>query len=224
MNILAIDTTSTDLLVIVSKNGQLFIDSYNDIKNSSRIILSVITELCSNANITPNDINLVAYINGPGSFTGLRLSSSIVQAMSFAKNIPVVAVSKMRVIAQNVYDYHKVSDILILLEALRKEMFCGEYQVLEGDDVVNMGTERLVKCDNSELISRDLKNTCVISDIWVSLNSLTLDSSNKLLYDYVPVVDPKSFMKVVNYERRKSNFLKPREALPNYIKAPHLYV
>ena len=47
---------------------------------------------------------------------------------------------------------------------------------------------------------------------------------NELLCNYVPNVASQAFIKLIQYEYKRYNILKPSEALPNYMKGPHLFL
>lgn len=52
---------------------------------------SKIKELLAEAKISYQDLNGVAVVKGPGSFTGLRIGASVANALAFGLNIPVIA-------------------------------------------------------------------------------------------------------------------------------------
>jgi tRNA threonylcarbamoyladenosine biosynthesis protein TsaB len=52
-----------------------------------------IKEMLNRSNISLEDLDGVIFYKGPGSFTGLRIGASVANAMAYAQNIPIVAVS-----------------------------------------------------------------------------------------------------------------------------------
>lgn len=67
----------------------------------SETLLPMIENMLKNAEITLSDVEKIAVTNGPGSFTGLRISISCVKGMAFGAKIPVTAVSTLEAIAYN---------------------------------------------------------------------------------------------------------------------------
>jgi tRNA threonylcarbamoyladenosine biosynthesis protein TsaB len=53
-------------------------------------ILSVISELCSSSNTTLNNLSGIVVYQGPGSYTGLRISISVANSLGYALDIPVI--------------------------------------------------------------------------------------------------------------------------------------
>lgn len=109
--ILAIDTStefsSVALLKIhsdstASKNSlaQCFFQHAKADLASSHILLPMISAVLDSAQIQLHDCDAIAYGNGPGSFTGLRTTASIVQGLAFGANLPVIAVSSLMASAE----------------------------------------------------------------------------------------------------------------------------
>lgn len=67
----------------------------------SETLLPMVENMLKNAEMTLSDIDRIAVTNGPGSFTGLRISISCVKGMAFGAKIPVIAVSTLEAIAYN---------------------------------------------------------------------------------------------------------------------------
>lgn len=92
MNILAIDT-ATDILSVALEtiHGSWFIESDAGLHHSERL-LSMVEALLTQSNTKKQDLNLLACMEGPGSFTGLRIGFATVKGMALALGIPFVAV------------------------------------------------------------------------------------------------------------------------------------
>jgi hypothetical protein len=54
--------------------------------------LACVAETLAEWNTDVSDLGAVAVVSGPGSFTSSRVSTTIANAIAFARNIPVVAV------------------------------------------------------------------------------------------------------------------------------------
>lgn len=92
MNILAIDTATDILSVALETNqGLWFMESDAGLHHSERL-LSMIDAVLSQSNSKKEDLHLLACMEGPGSFTGLRIGFATVKGMAAALGIPFIAI------------------------------------------------------------------------------------------------------------------------------------
>lgn len=99
MNILAIDTTSDNMTVALSVKGKIFskIGRAESKKHNSQI-LPFIDEVLAEAKISLGEVDHFACVVGPGSFTGIRIGVSSVNALAFAlskKCVPITALEEL---------------------------------------------------------------------------------------------------------------------------------
>lgn len=86
MNILSLDTTTKVAAVSILYNDRIIEKSISNEVTHSEKMLPLIDEILKENNITLNDIDMYACINGPGSFTGIRIGLSTLKAFSFVDN------------------------------------------------------------------------------------------------------------------------------------------
>tara|TARA_B100001057_G_C22711803_1_gene896085 strand:- start:463 stop:1113 length:651 start_codon:yes stop_codon:yes gene_type:complete len=99
MYILAVDSANDVLSVSLKIKDKVNTDTYDDIKHSSEILLVAIDKLLSKNGLQPSDLNCILYNKGPASFTGTRVAASCLQAIGFSKDIPVIGISSMHLMA-----------------------------------------------------------------------------------------------------------------------------
>lgn len=100
MNILAADTSSQALSVAL-KTDSFFEERTSmgrSLQHSERLVPTVL-ELCKDAGITTQEVELLACTRGPGSFTGLRIGMAALKGMAYGLEKPLVSVSTMEVLA-----------------------------------------------------------------------------------------------------------------------------
>lgn len=76
--------------------------------------------------LKPKDIDLISVSVGPGSYTGLRVGITCAKTVSYALKKPVIDVSSMDVIAQNVRVEHKC--ICPVIDAKREMVYACIYE------------------------------------------------------------------------------------------------
>jgi tRNA threonylcarbamoyladenosine biosynthesis protein TsaB len=94
LNMLAIDTSSADLILGMQFAGDRLVQSRERIERShGQFIMKKIGELLQSASLTPGDIGAVTVCTGPGSFTGLRIGLAAAKGIAVVNQIPVIGVS-----------------------------------------------------------------------------------------------------------------------------------
>ncbi|MEI8055121.1 MAG: tRNA (adenosine(37)-N6)-threonylcarbamoyltransferase complex dimerization subunit type 1 TsaB [bacterium] len=95
----------------------------------TKFILPMIYELLAEAQMDLNQLDAIAFGAGPGSFTGIRLAASITQGLAFAADIPVIKISCLRALAQEVFAKFGKKKVLVAQDARMQEIYWGKYQV-----------------------------------------------------------------------------------------------
>lgn len=125
MKYLYIDTTSNFLYTGVVENNALICERKSKFdKELSTMALTTIVDMLNENNISPNDINKIVLVNGPGSFTGCRIGITIAKTYAWALNIPISTITSLEAMALVIdeYDFH-----VPILDARRDYVFSGIY-------------------------------------------------------------------------------------------------
>ena len=97
---LFIDTHLDDVIVLLYKDGKIIKEKIlKNVKENSKIIMPTIKEVL-NKDI-PSSIIIV---NGPGSFTGVRLGVTIAKTMAYTMDVPIRTITSLECMAINVND------------------------------------------------------------------------------------------------------------------------
>jgi len=89
--------------------------------------------------------------SGPGSFTGLRVGLAAVKGLAEILGKPIVAVSRLEVVARSGKRQGKV---IAALDAGRNDVYLGEYDVSERAEII---AERLVSREEFLSTARETK-------------------------------------------------------------------
>ena len=71
---------------------------------SAKTLAPAIQKLLAQDGLAPKNLHAIAVVQGPGSFTGLRVGIATAKVMAYALQIPIVAIDTLEVIAQQVSD------------------------------------------------------------------------------------------------------------------------
>lgn len=92
MNILAVDSSSENLSISMLWQGKVLFDFNRHIKFGASKLVYFIDKNLRKHNINLNEIEIFAIGQGPGSFTGLRVSFSVIKAFMVSLNVPTVCI------------------------------------------------------------------------------------------------------------------------------------
>lgn len=101
--LLALETSSTVCSVALCRDGQLLALSELRIEKSHSSHITVLVEqLMQNSSHQKEDLSAVVVSGGPGSYTGLRIGGATAKGLCYALDIPLVEVSTLHAMAQEV--------------------------------------------------------------------------------------------------------------------------
>lgn len=95
MKVLFIDTHTNKVTIILRNGDDDFKEEKISDKGHSGIVMPIIEGLFKRANLRPDDLDLIVVVNGPGSFTGVRIGVTIAKTMAYTKNIPVKSITSL---------------------------------------------------------------------------------------------------------------------------------
>lgn len=128
MNILAIDTCTEVCSVCLYQDGKWYSRFIKDRIKASSLILPLCDEVFSQAGIQAQNLDLIAYTKGPGSFTGVRMCVGITQGIASAYDIPTLGFSTLEVVGFGASQKYAVNNIAVALDARMGEIYWGLYQ------------------------------------------------------------------------------------------------
>jgi len=172
MTALFLDTSSNTLIISIIKDNQL-IDKYvlESAREHSVYAVDKLKEVLEKNNLTPNDIDKIFIVNGPGSFTGIRIGVTIAKTYAYALNKEIIPVSSLKMA---ILGFTNFDNYVSIIPDKRNHSFLGIYNkeyntVFEGlvnEETLNKKIEELsgsVKKVIRELESSDNKDIDILS-------------------------------------------------------------
>lgn len=100
MKYLYVDTSSNFLYSGIVENNKILAEIKEEFgQNLSEVALPKIVELFDKTNLKAKDINKIIVVNGPGSFTGIRIGITIAKVYAWSLNIPITTISSLEAMA-----------------------------------------------------------------------------------------------------------------------------
>ena len=132
---LYLDTTSSFLYTALIKDGETIAEIKEQLNNSlSEYTLPRIEEMLTVKGISVDEIGKIIVVNGPGSFTGIRIGLTIAKTLAWAKNIPIIPISSLEAMALSAdADYDFVAPAI---DARRGFVYASIYDVKNNSFVI----------------------------------------------------------------------------------------
>ena len=141
MKLLAVETSTDACSAALFVDGALQEHFELAPKQHTLKILPMIDSLMAEAELNPNQLDALALSRGPGSFTGVRIATSVVQGIAFGADLPVVPVSTLAAIAEPFFQMNPIEYAFTALDARMGEIFWGIYRNLHDQGVKLIGNE-----------------------------------------------------------------------------------
>ena len=129
MKLLAIDTSAEACSAALWEDGVLSDRFRVRPRGHSELILAMMQELLEDAGLLPTDLDALAFGRGPGSFTGVRIATGVIQGVAYATGLPVVPVSNLAALAQRHFRESGAERVLAAFDARMGELYWGAYEV-----------------------------------------------------------------------------------------------
>ena len=107
MKLLALETATDNCSVAVGNADDIWVVERVAPRRHAELLLAMVDTALGRAGWHRNDLDVVAFGHGPGSFTGLRVAISTAQGIALGLNLPVVGDRKStRLNSSHVASYH----------------------------------------------------------------------------------------------------------------------
>ena len=197
MKILYIDTSTNYLYAGIVINHELLSEvKKNFTHDLSKYALYEISKMLEKCNLQPNDIGKIIVVNGPGSFTGIRIGMTIAKIFAFTLKKEITTISSLDAMRVSI---NSNNIIVPIIDARRGYVYASAYknnQVLIPDQYIKL-----------DILLQKL-NTFEEKYIFITNNKFNLDNINNYNPNILNIVN--------NFKNNKS--MNPHLIEPNYLK------
>ena len=130
MKLLAVETATEACSAALYIDGEITERFSLTVNEHTKLILPMIDTLMSEAGLRPQQLDALAFGCGPGSFTGVRIATGVIQGIAFGADLPVVPISTLAAIAQDYFDSNDTmqqNTAFTAMDARMGEIFWGVY-------------------------------------------------------------------------------------------------
>ncbi|MCM8793988.1 MAG: tRNA (adenosine(37)-N6)-threonylcarbamoyltransferase complex dimerization subunit type 1 TsaB [Candidatus Omnitrophica bacterium] len=127
MKILSLDTSTKILTMAINEDREVIFEFEYAVEYSgNKILFSLMEEMFKKTHISLKEIELFAVGIGPGSFTGTRLATTVMNTFAYLQNKPLIGVSTLDTIAYNLKG--EIEELISpILDAKRGNLYAAIY-------------------------------------------------------------------------------------------------
>lgn len=126
--LLALDSsTDTMALALVTPEQTKVFEATGGAQASARL-LPEIRALLAGAGVAMDDLDAIAFGQGPGAFTGLRTACAVAQGLAFGLGKPVLAVDSLMLVAEDARAQGAGDDVWVAMDARIGEIYAARYR------------------------------------------------------------------------------------------------
>lgn len=151
--ILALDTCTEACSAALYYQGQIFSELADAPREHSQRLLPMVDSVLKEAGIGLDKVEAIAYGRGPGSFTGIRICTSMTQGLALGLDLPVIGISTLAAMAQMAIAEHNAEQVLCAIDARMGEVYWGQFAAVNG--IATLVAQEVVSAPSEVILSLD---------------------------------------------------------------------
>jgi len=213
MNLIGIDTSSENISLGIVYKGKPLVDYNLKKPHSASHLVSCLDRHIKKYSLDLKKINAFILGKGPGSFTGLRISFSVVKALSLVLKKPVIPVASLYLVALNIKNRDRIA---VIADARRGLIYGASFKRVKGRLRIE-AKERLLNLE--DFIPGKEEHCFITSDIGLRDKALdinpNLEFKPKAVYPKLKAFWPefaaaKDSFKAVSLDKLEPLYLHPK--------------
>lgn len=214
---LAIETSTEVCSIAVCRDGRIMQRDYSGLADRSRSIYAWLGELLEGNELRLADLDAIAFGQGPGAFTGLRVAAAVAQGLGRGAGLPIVPVSSLQALAFGAAMNSSASlTVAAALDARMGEVYLGVYR-LQDNELDTLLADCLAKPEQLELPGEAAM--LAAGPGWLAQPSMTRRLATRITGvngDLRP--QAASLLQLAEPLLRAGKGLDAAEAVPNYLR------
>ena len=200
MRILFLDTSSSFLYCGLVSSGNVVFEIKKDLgRDLSQFTLFEIQKKFNENKISTDSVDKIILVNGPGSFTGVRIAITIAKIYGWALNIPVIVISSLQAMAASIDN--DTNFFVPIIDARRG--YC--YSAIYDNDLNPILKEQYINLDTLKVALEKLGDNYIV---------ISNDS-----FDFECVKYDPNILKIINTYKDTKEFENIHLINANYLKS-----
>jgi len=216
LKILAFETSSIACSVALQNGQQTEMLHEIAISKQGRLILPMIQALLERHALKLNQLDAIAYGCGPGSFTGIRIASSIVQGLGFVSQLPIIPISSLAALALSIFMEKHCDKLLVAVNAHAEQVYWATYLIKNGYAEL-VGQELACRPEDTQKPVISEENDWVgVGDGWEKYREKLLHHQLSSIYSqHFPTAE--AVLELAKAKLQHNDWVRPKDAIPVYL-------
>ncbi|MFA6698659.1 MAG: tRNA (adenosine(37)-N6)-threonylcarbamoyltransferase complex dimerization subunit type 1 TsaB [Thiomicrospira sp.] len=142
--VLAIESSTANCAVSIQGAGIDYHKTEFAPQQHAKLMLPMIQQALADTALQPSQLDALAFGEGPGAFTGLRIAAGVIQGLAFGWHKPVVAISSLEALAYQAFEFSGQTQWVACLDARMGEVYTQQVVFNSLGECVSASTPSLL--------------------------------------------------------------------------------
>lgn len=129
MKLLALDSATDACSAALYLDGEVAERFEIAPRRHTQLLLPMAYQLLAEAGVSLKALDLLAFAQGPGSFTGLRIAVGAIQGLAMGLDRPVLGISTLKALAWRSQRLRQARRVAVAMDARMNQVYWGQYDL-----------------------------------------------------------------------------------------------
>ena len=218
MKILSIDSSSVAASAAVAADGKILSEVFaNNGFTHSKTLMNVVKNAIDLSGVPLDEIDLIACVTGPGSFTGVRIGVACAKGLAFTNEIPCIGISTLETFPYNISCIE--GTVCGIMDARCQQVYTASFEVKDSC-VSRITSDRAISIDSLiEDFGSYSGRIYLLGDGAGIVKSKTQDS-RIILVNSNNLYQRASSAALAAFNKDKNDYITPDRLVPSYLRLP----
>ncbi|MCQ2437423.1 MAG: tRNA (adenosine(37)-N6)-threonylcarbamoyltransferase complex dimerization subunit type 1 TsaB [Clostridia bacterium] len=184
----------------------------------SETIMPAVDEALEGSGLAVGDLDCIAAVAGPGSFTGVRIGVCAAKGLAHAVNVPCVQIHALEALAMNFAGFDGL--VCPILDARRKQVYCAAFDVSDGTPRRVLEDAAIPLTDFLAQLPADKRLVFLGDGLGVHKETIRQTLGERAMIAPANLSDLKPEAACVLAARKQDEWREAKELVPVYLRAP----
>ncbi|QAV24777.1 tRNA (adenosine(37)-N6)-threonylcarbamoyltransferase complex dimerization subunit type 1 TsaB [Proteus hauseri] len=219
LRILAIDTATESCSVAVWNEGVVASRFEISPREHTQKILPMVKSALEEAGLTLQNLDALAFGQGPGSFTGVRIGIGVAQGIALGAELPMIGVSSLATMAEGVFRTTGKKQVLVAIDARMGEIYCAQYHRNEEGKWQGEETEAVMKPEQFlESVAHIEGEWAIAGTGWQAYPEMQKTLSQHIIETEITLPAAQDMLPLAVYRWQEGKATKVEDAEPVYLR------